>query len=463
MKKIFITILSLSTLFITLESCRESDLNPTLAQQKDIDTAINDVQDVSALVNSAYSLMSTSSYYGRDYIIYGEVRSDNAFSNGNSNRFVSVAQFNLTADNRDARDTWSTIYRVIANANIVISKQDTGISGDQNLLKQLVGEAYALRALSHFDLLKLYSQYNVGNGGMSSLGVPYVTTFKDIDNIYPSRNSVQEVYDLAMSDLNKAIGLLNQNRGNAYLSKSAAYALKARIALYFKQYDEAKAAAKNVIDMGGYSIVSANGFKDVFVNEMASAQNVIFGIENTANDNPDINGLANIYGGSSYGDIEILGDLFNVYDAGDVRRSEDMIKVENNTYRNVGKYSNFVTNADDIPLIRYEEVVLIYAEALLKTGNTSDALIWLNKVPAMRGASTYTTASLENILLERRKEFAFEGFRFFDLLRTGNAIPKIDTKQNFTATIQNGNPNLAFPIPNAEVDANSNVSQNEGY
>ena len=179
-----------------------------------------------------------------------------------------------------------------------------------------------------------------------------------------------------------------------------------------------------------------------------------------------INGLANIYRGASYGDIVILKDLFNKYDVGDVRGSTTFLQPRTTAavdYRNVGKYPTMGTFSDDIPVIRYEEVVLIYAEALLRNSKAGNALTELNKIPANRGAAAYSAATLDNILLERRKELAFEGFRFDDLARSKKSLPLVDNVRQTYGTVTYGAYNYAFPIPGAETGANSNVTQNSGY
>ena len=97
--------------------------------------------------------MTHATYYGRDLIIYNEVRSDNCFANGKSGRFVNPAAMNVSIADAYPTDTWSQIYAVIANANIIINAED--IEGDQDEIDHIKGQAYAIRALAHFDLLKL--------------------------------------------------------------------------------------------------------------------------------------------------------------------------------------------------------------------------------------------------------------------------------------------------------------------
>ncbi len=456
----------------TFTSCSEEDLEPTLAQSKSIETSINSLNDLDALLIGAMERMSSSAYYGRDVIILGEVFSDNTTSNANSNRFVVEAQMDLNAQSGIASSLWSQIYGVIASANIIIGAE--GIQGDENRINHVKGQAYALRALAHFDLVKFYGQQNVGGGGLSAAGVPYVTAFRDNENLFPSRNTVQEVRDLAYSDLETAQDLMSESlndNSKEFITSFAAYAIEARIANYFGDHPRALAAANTVIVSENYSIAAEGSFLNNFGSR--GSANSIFEIANTPTDNPGINGLANIYQVGSYGDVVALPNLAAIYGAGDVRGAslyDPTAGVEpttvigesaNGTLRNVGKYPRTAPFEDNIPLIRYEEIVLIYAEALFETTG-ADALLWLNKIPANRGADAYLTISKENILLERRKELAFEGFRFHDLARTGMDVQSVDLIQLHTG-VEYGAYNFALPIPTSEVDVNANIDQNTGY
>ncbi|MFW6277432.1 MAG: RagB/SusD family nutrient uptake outer membrane protein, partial [Prolixibacteraceae bacterium] len=129
--------------------------------------------------------------------------------------------------------------------------------------------------------------------------------------------------------------------------------------------------------------------------------------------------------------------------------------------RNLGKYPS-ADYSDNVPLMRYEEVVLILAEAKTELGD-ADALDVLNQIPEKRNAQLYTEATKENILTERRRELCFEGFRFDDLARTGRDIPLVAPLKQTHGGPAYGSYNYAFPVPTAELNANPNMVQNEGY
>ncbi|MFC5044206.1 RagB/SusD family nutrient uptake outer membrane protein [Aquimarina hainanensis] len=441
---------------VSFTSCTTSDLDPTLAQEKQLEGSISSTEDLAGVLRGAYSRMTVRQYYGRDFIIHNEVRTDNVFANGNSGRFQTPATFNYTADGNPG--IWTHAYRVIASANIILGTDVSSFdetTSDISEAKHIQGQAYAIRALAHFDLLRNYGQQHVGG----TLGIPYVTEFRG-DNLTPSRNTIEEVKKFIFEDLNMAFNTMSDahyDSSKETMSKYTAKAIESKVALYFGMYNEAKAAAELVINSGLYSIVP----KDNYVNSFAidAAQNSIFELAYSDIDNLDSNSLGFIYKGDVYGDIEVLENVSNLYEAGDVRA--DILGMEDERLRNLGKYPA-LNGYDNVPIIRFEEVILNYAEALFETGG--DALTQINLLTAERGASAYTAPlTKDDILNERRKELIFEGFRYDDLLRTQKNIEKIDPKQNISQSIPYGDHRMAMPIPQVELDANSNMDQNKGY
>ena len=158
----------------------------------------------------------------------------------------------------------------------------------------------------------------------------------------------------------------------------------------------------------------------------------------------------------------MLDNSLALYEDGDVRKDVLGIEASTGKLRNLVKYPD-PNGVDDILLVRFEEIVLNYAEALFENGNTSEALTQINLLTQARGASLITSLTKEVFLNERRKELMFEGYRFDDLMRSKSNIDKIDPKQGFAATIPYGDYRLAFPLPDDELNANSQIKQNKGY
>ncbi|MCC9135661.1 RagB/SusD family nutrient uptake outer membrane protein [Pontibacter silvestris] len=451
-------------LALSLGSCEKDYLEPEVTDNLETELNINTVSDLQGLVLGAYDRMNYYTYYGRDYVVFAEVRSDNAFSSGNSGRFTGPAQFFLNATDAYPTDTWSRIYQVISNANLVIQSE---VEDNESVeVKYTKGQAYAIRALAHMDLLRLYGQQ--WSGG--NLGVPYITTYTDgnseltEDVLYPSRATVDETWAKIGEDFQTALSMMDPSLDESTptkISTWAVYALQSRYYLYTEDYAKAAEAAKKVIDSKQFSVVDAGSYTSAWG---GAAANSVFELALTDADNNGSNGLSYMYNEGNYGDVEVTQDLYNTYAKNDVRlylysKKYDAAE-KDTTYRMVGKYSEY---SDNIKVIRYEEVILNYTEALAHLGS-SEALTYLNMIPSNRNAAEYTAATLENVLTERRKELAMEGHRFFDLVRNEKDIPYVDSRQTYSKSgVAYGSSVLAFPIPRKEIDANPNIEQNADY
>ena len=466
-------------------SCGDEDLEPVLSLDKDLATGIQSAGDLASVLNSAYDRMTVSGYYGRNQIIDGDVRTDNMYSNMNSGRFAN-SSMDYTSQGSGG---WVSKYSVIAICNIVIGADTASLTGDATAINHTVGQAYAIRALVHFDLLKEYGQHFItGQGGAASLGIPYVKTYKVPENLSPARGTVGSNVSDIIADIQTGIGLMSQSLddSSSYMTVAGAYAIGARATLYAGSVDPSLYAtagtmAKWVIDNSGRSPVSAAGFKASYVTDNAS--NSLLELAMSGTDNPGINGIAYILRGTSYGDVRPLlrdrdkpmtnpdlQDVFEADAATDVRWTVNgMIGTAQGQATVLGKFPT-MTGLDNVTIIRVEEMHLIYAEAMLRAGQNDIALTYLNNIPAIRGlgANYYATATLDNILLERRKEFYCEGLRYDDLLRTGQGMPLVNSglqlNDDKTGTPPAyGDYNTAKPIFQSELNANPNIVQNYGY
>jgi len=436
-------------------SCSKDFLEPIVSTSKDVDESVNTLEDLEALLIGAYARISSTDYYRRDYIVFSEVRSSNAFSSGNSGRFVGTGQFSYNATDGNITRMWGQLYSVIANANIIINAEvEDNDSAEVQFVK---GQAYAIRAMAYMDLLRVFGQQYAGG----DLGVPLVLEFRD-ENPYPARATVQETWAQIGNDLEMAAQIMDSSlnpQTKAEVTTWMVYALQSRYYLYVEDWESAAAAAKRVIDSGNFSLLSGQSYLDSWQSD--GGQNVIFEIAITPADADSFNSLYFIYNETSYGDIEATQDLYDLYGEGDIRR--DLYSVNEEKIRMIGKYSA-TDGTDNIKVIRYAEVILNYVEAMAELGNADEALQYLNRIPENRNADPYTEASIENILKERRKELAFEGFGFFDLVRKGMGIPFVDPRQTFDeGGIPFGSYQLALPIPQNEISANPEIVQNDEY
>lgn len=453
------------TLLIIMSSC---SLEPELADKTSPNP--NSAEDLRTLMNGSYTYLKDYRYYGRNYVIaVGEIRADNIFSNRHSGRLGNWSNMTIQTINRRLSDTFRAIYSSIGNPNSIINADFSEIEGDEEDINFMIGEAYAVRAMAHFDLLRAWGQQYIDNG--ENLGISYELEFKPED-LSVARGTIDENKEMIYSDIENAIqymkdGVDSQYNGpKTFLSLDAVYTLKSRIATYFREYDVVL-GMKDEIEalIAKYPITEADDWVEYWkMNEPGPAS--IFELANSSTDNAGGSGMANMYSGS-YRDAQPFDEIIEdaEFASNDVRASSDMIGTFGSDLRNIGKYPDYQFASDNIKVFRIEEVILNYAEALVGS-HPGEALVYLNSIPSKRNGSLYSSTSSDDlyvdIIKERRKEFLFEGFRFFDLQRMGMGIremPSGDTHEPISA----GDYRFALPFPRHETDSNDKIVQNPGY
>lgn len=422
----------------------EQDLSPEIATESP--------QNIQNILNSIYGDARSDDSYGGGIALASELLANAGELNWNGT-YVQPAEFNEKAvltGNSFVAGTWLNGYQMNNQANIVLANLD--VFDDEDERNRTEGEAKFLRALNYFDLVRLFSKpYDQGaNGGQP--GVPIILEpVLDASQIsYPARNTIDEVYDLVLSDLNDAYELLPET--NTYFAdKYSAQALLARVYLQMGNYEMALNAADDVIENSGHSLTAT--FAEAFNNPQNTTED-IFAIQVTAQD-ANIHAYNEYWAGSNFGgrpgdpDLSIEQPHFAIYnDANDERA--------NFFYERRGtattKWQNQFAN---ITVIRLAEMYLIRAEANQRLGTATGAtpLEDVNTLRRRSGASALSAVSLEDILMERRRELAFEGFALFDAKRLGRDVGDISYDAN----------NLVLPIPLREMDSNPELVQNPGY
>ncbi len=435
------------------------------------ETALATASLIDAAVTGGYDLVARSSYYGRDFIMACETMSDNVVLNpSNSGRFVSEYLYSSVKGDGDARGVFSRIYEVIAAGNNIINFADNCEDCTDEELNQAKGQAYALRAMGHFDLLRLFAfPYNTtatsvapgadGTGG--NLGVQLRT---DTAITYPARSTVSEGFDMVISDLETAATLLQNLDGSALgtqFSKQGVEALLSRVYLYRGTNADlllAKSYANSVISSGIYALLSNSSYAAGW-SGLGNSETILQ-VAYSSVDNNATNALSYIYIPEGYGDFPPSTDLLGLYSSNDVRNSWFQTSDLTYTYKFPGRDGQ--ATLSDIPLIRLSEMYLNLAEAEYKLGNeglAQDALdLIVQRADPSLGDNSSTGADLLNdILTERRKELAFEGHRLFDVNRNQLDMVRVP------GDISYPNCRTIYPIPVDETNANPNVDQNECY
>lgn len=484
MKKIYISIFALSAYFFSGCSNDYLDVDQTESiSTKDIELFNNDA-GAATFVTAIYSKFLDWNMTSFSWIGLSSIASDDADKGsspgdtGSDKDLMDALTYN--ASTPSTSEIFAANYEGINRCNQALSIIPQLDKADPALRARLLGEAKFLRAFMYFTLVKTYG------------GVPIIDHLpnpsSEEDRIKQlTRKSSAEVYAYIESDLNDAIAVLPNKseyaaseKGRA--SKGAAYALLAKINLYQKNWQK---VVDNCNLVTGYAIVSdyASMYKLAGENDAES----IFEIQGTGSvPAKGISGYSNTQGargagGWGWGFNTPSQSLVNAYETGDVRKNATIIfagttlydgrvvplTVENPRY-NYKAYSSAFTDGWEtdvnIKYLRYAEVLLMKAEALNELNQTPAAILLLNQIRTRAGLGNTTAVSQGDVKTaiwkERRVEMAFEHDRFFDLVRTGQAVAAfaIDGK-----TFVAGKHEL-FPLPQAFITQAGGLStQNPGY
>jgi hypothetical protein len=480
MKNTFIYTLLLGV--ITLSSCKKSFLDQTPSTSVNAASSIKTVNDLTDAVNGLYTAAKSSSLFGQYVPVLGDLLADNTFiSSSNYGRFLTENAYTYIASSGEASSIWSQGYYTILQANRIIS---SGVASTPTV-DQLRGEAYTLRALTYLTLVNYFAAPYALDA--NAPGVPIVTipTYVTGPYLKPARNTVSEVYTRIITDLDSAYTLMPTTAiaaayhatNSNYISKYAAKAIEARAYLYKGDYANARDAALDVVQHGGYTLATtSSAFTAYWTSAVASTNKLetILELNMSVTSNNGNGGLDYEFSQTGYGDLLSNAEVYALYSATDYRRAlilKGTRKGNSQPAFVVNKYTNVGNpDRDEVKVIRYAEVLLTLAEGYARTSQEGQALLYLNQLAQLRDPSFPGYAStgqqlLDDILNERRKELAFEGLRFFDLKRLNLVINRPPQPFSYTSypTVSITDYRRLLPIPQAETDVNPNIAQNPGY
>jgi len=465
MKKYRLAILGLFA-GLVLTNCTDLDVENKAALPEEI--VLGDISGFQSIMNSAYESVNNFEYYGQEMMIGPEVLADNMELVQLTGRYELEY---VNAEN-SGLDIWENRYVGINECNIIINEIDgENVEGTEAAKTALKAQALFLRALFYHDLARVYG-YEPGeevNG--FNLAVPLKLNatlgLSGVEDL-PRATNVQ-IYQQVEQDLLAAIpDLPSVGAGTTevrFANQDAARLLLARVYLYWGRMSDAAAAAQQVIAGDGSDLVDAADYFDswddqanpfhpesVFESEILLLDwNSVDGANNSLHSL-----LMNNTGGSQFiltASDELLAAIAEEPD--DVRAelfNTEALGEEFDKWRGAGPQP-FMEN---IPILRLSEGYLIAAEALGE--GAGDA--FLNALRASRGLPA-TTASIDNILQERRIEFMAEGHRWFDLKRLGRNIPKPAASQ--AATLPYADFKILPRIPQRELNLSAELVQNPGY
>jgi len=465
MKRITIKNMIVTTvLFLSLASCEKSFLELQPPTSLTPEFALATEADLQVALRGAYAGLKNTALYGRSLPVLGDIMADNTYqSTLNTNRYTSFNLYNYLVTDGDVAGLWNASYTVILRANNIINSP---IADNANI-QQIKGEAYAIRALAYFNLVRYFaSPYTVDP---SKLGVPIITTYQA--DLKPERAKIADVYSLINKDLDKAYTLMTKFTNSSQFSKYSAKALQAKVYITMGDKTNAKTAALDVITNSGFTAISAAAHNGYWAGVAPRTDKVetLLEISFDAVANNAFDALAYIYLQSgNYGDMLCSSELYDLYETSDIRKSLYATGTRGGLASVfVNKYTSFTGDHSDTKVVRMSEMYLIAAEASLPS-NTADALKYVNEVTSRRGATAIASsgsALLEDIITERRKELAFEGERYLDMQRLQRNIVRSKNYPSSALSIDFTNYRRIMPIPQGELDANPNIKsqQNPGW
>jgi starch-binding outer membrane protein, SusD/RagB family len=472
--------------------CSKEFLDP-VPQTSLSDLSVFDTKDrVVAQVNGMYARMKSGAYLGGRYFVYHDVRADN-FIPKSSNLVTNFASWNHTevSSTNEVQNLWGAIYAAVNSINVfydgLVAAWDGGaLDGKitQAEYDQFKSEALTLRAMCYFDLLQLYAKpYNQGTG--ANPGVPLrLTAQKSAEGNDLARSTVAEVYAQILKDLNEAeplaisaytTDLLNTTR----IHKNTIVAYKTRVYLHMQDWAKVVSESAKIVSAtapftasSGVAFVLDPSFTKIFETPYTSKES-IFSMPMTTTNGPGTqNGLPHYYSylsSESYYLITGSGSVYATMDATDVRKTSLYLSGTNYF---ITKFPDYTTLTNYCPVMRYAEVLLNRAEALVRAGGavTQEAIDLLNAVRTRSFATgAYTPASFAAasdfytaILLERDMEFLGEGIRTMDLMRLSLPFPAKDGGgMGVIPVIPSTSIGYIWPIPANELSLNKLMTPNQ--
>lgn len=457
-------ILFLSATFLSV-ACTDSffDLEP--GSNVTTDKVYKTAEDFNVAVMGCYSKLQTQVSFFTECCEY---RSDNltlsAPTAGTQDRY-DIDQFADKASNGILENAWANFSNGVYRCNLVLDRIDAA-NFDATLKKQYKGEALFIRAFTYFNMYRLWG------------GIPMTDRVVTVaEALKIGRSSEQQVYDFLVRDLNQIINenMLPASYSNTDMGRvtsGAAMTLLGKVYLTFHKWTEARDVLSQLI--GKYSLMTTP--EQIFDVNNKMNDEIIFAVRF----NKDVEGEGHGYWFSIINltdDTNQTKSLKECFKDGDKRKELiTYVKVEDkvcvmNKFKDL-KSETYNTVGNDQIILRYADVLLMYAEALneisYSNAQNSEALAALNAVHTRAGLSQIQITELPDkesfrkaIMLERQQEFPYEGHRWFDLVRMGGAKEAMKADGHIIQDYQ-----FLYPIPKTELERINNTEllwQNAGY
>ncbi len=449
-------------------SCtKELDQNPVTS--KDLSVFLRNEVEVEEYANAVYANLQYNGLYGLYLPVLGEISSDNTYDEvplNDAGVYGELDLFNTIPSNDVITANWKHSYQGIQKANVVLSRIGNIPFKVDSVKSSRIGEMKFIRALLYFNLVRLYGD------------VPLVITETTDVNSYfgQGRSRSARVYDQVKTDLTEAIEQLPVNAAQpGRVTKTAAQALLGKVYLTLKDYPAAKTQLLAVFNSRKYVLLP--NVADVFSATNENNKEIIFSVQFASGVNGNSEGStmyqqfspsATVSGAKGHN--LPTRSLYNLYGGTDLRKGTYVALATTGVpYNNKLKKPTVIADGgSDVVVLRYADVLLMLAEVENELKNPDGAKNYLNPVRTRTGLLP-TSATTEQdmrlaIALERRLELVGEGHRWFDLLRTGQAIEVMNAwfkVSNVPITVDEHD--LLLPVPLGQTNTDPSIIQNPGY
>lgn len=487
MKK-YIAILSFLAM-LSLTSCEDFlDLQPHSQSVAVGNTSTDSIYfksagEVEAALAGAYSDFKNE-YWQLDHFVNGDAQSDDAYAGGDNPDNFQIDEYQLDATNRNVSRDWAYLYSTIGKCNTILNNIETVTDPalTSTRREEISGEAAFIRAFMYLQLVQLWGDVPLQLTEVKTISADKLDEIYAI--IFPARSPKENVYAQIIADLEMALPRVPATAPHkGYATKGAVNAVLAKVYATVEPHDWNKVKQYcDAVIAGGYTLLPT--YEALWDNANENSAEAIFEI-NYSGGAADGNWGTKIFRGDDWKKFNLPGnDLVAAFDAeGDnIRKNASIIFGDvsgkwsdehwpQTHYPFINKWRNFQEGSDqNYIFIRLADILLLKAEALNELGDQTGAAALVNQIRARVNLGPTTASSQADLRLaiekERRLELAFEGHRWYDLKRTGRAIEVMSKTIDHT-----GKPigyvltpeRLVWPIPQAELDKNSKLTQNPGY
>jgi hypothetical protein len=496
--KIFRPVLMTLLVTLVLGSCTKLlDKQPvtTVVRKSDsVSITASEANELGQGVYAAYKGYANGIEFNiLDRVVNGDVIADNCYAGGDNPDNITLDLFKFNALNDNIRRDWADAYAMIGNANLAIAQvarcTDPALSAENK--NQILGDSYFMRAFTYFDLVRLW-------GRVPLVLIPPDETNSEtlIKSTIVPQSSVDSVYDAILNDLWFAkdhVRDVGADPSKFTVSKGAVYALLAKVYATRSPANWDSVAYYCDQTIPHYSLLP--DFSELWDNNHKNNSESIWELtydgygagDQVGNWAPSIwvGGSTGAYEGGGWKKFNTpTNDLVNAF-----LSENDNIRLNNSVtflditgqwsdaywtdyshYPFLTKYNDPANGINDMYMIRLADILLLRAEAYNNSSDVPDAATLVNQVRARVGLPATTATTQDDMALaiekERRLELAFEGQRWFDLLRTGKALDVMNAQKDGNGNNLNYNVQpyqLLLPIPQEQLDLNPLLTQNPGY